>query len=275
LLIYLPQRLPQDFTIEVDLVPKACCPPPDLTLEGTGIINQGQSSAHLLLVTDADHGFVSVIGGAADTYEQALPELIRAALPGVLTRVGVSVAGNTIRFYINGKPIYAHQASFARGHVLRVTLGGSTDDQGAVKPVYLARVRVATGATLVTAINPGTATVTPILPPPAPQPSSPVAPAARTIDLNALTATGTGLRAPVILLPGMQAAGTSTTPARTPFTPATQTIALPPWIGSGGSASIAPRSIALPAFTASAGSTGLRPRTIQLPAFTASGSGPP
>ena len=148
LLIKLPggQQLPPTFTIEVDLIPKVCCPPPDLTLEGTATLTQDKSSAHLLWTADADHGFVAVIGGAEENKEFPIPDTIRATLPGVLTKVGVSVEGNTIRMYNNERELYTVQATFYRGNVLRITLGGLTDAEGMVKPVYLARVRIATGA---------------------------------------------------------------------------------------------------------------------------------
>lgn len=144
-LITLPGGLPPSFTIEVDIVPKECCPPPDLTLEGTARINQGVGSAHLLWTADGTFGWVGVVGGATDNREFQIPDEIRATLPGALTRVAVSVEGRTIKFYTNGRELYAIQAQFARGSVLRITLGGQTEDEGG-KPVYLARIRVATGA---------------------------------------------------------------------------------------------------------------------------------
>ena len=51
-LITLPQALPADFTLEFDLVPKACCAPQDLSFEGTPLINQGAGSAHVLWDSD-------------------------------------------------------------------------------------------------------------------------------------------------------------------------------------------------------------------------------
>ena len=144
-LITLPRALPQNFTIEVDIVPKECCPPPDLSLEGTARINQGSASAHLLWTADANFGWVGIVGGAVDNREFQMPDEVRATLPGSLAKVGVSVEGGTIKLYTNGRQLYAVPAQFVRGSVLRVTLGGTKDDEG-TKPVYLARVRVATGA---------------------------------------------------------------------------------------------------------------------------------
>jgi hypothetical protein len=141
-LITLPQVLPQDFTLEFDLIPKAGGPPPDLSIEGTPTVNQGPGSAHLLWQAD---GYLAVIGGGQDNYEQPMPEDLRAALPGVLTEVGVSFEGNTVKLYTNGRRLYTLERQFARGRVLRVSLGG-VDDANAV---YLAGLRVATGAPVI------------------------------------------------------------------------------------------------------------------------------
>jgi hypothetical protein len=139
-LITLPQVLPQDFTLEFDLIPKAGGgPPPDLSIEGTPTVNQGPGSAHLLWQAD---GYMGVIGGAQDNYEQRMPEDLRAALPGVLTEVGVRLEGSTVEFYLNGRRFYTLERQFARGRVLRVSLGG-VDEANAV---YLAGLRIATGA---------------------------------------------------------------------------------------------------------------------------------
>jgi hypothetical protein len=163
-LITLAQRLPENFTIEVDLIPKECCPPPDLTLEGTPEINQGPASAHLLWQAD---GYVAVVGGAENNREFPMPEDLQVELKGTLTQVGVSVQGKAIRLYTNGRELYAVEAQFARGRYLRVTLGGGGGgDDGVVHPVYLARIRVATGAPAQALValpaETPTATITPI-----------------------------------------------------------------------------------------------------------------
>ena len=147
--ITLPQVLPQDFTLEFDLIPKAGGPPPDLSLEGTPRINQGEASAHLLWQAD---GYLAVIGGAQDNYETPMPEDFRASLPGVRTQVGVSVSGSTIKLYTNGRRLFTLDRQFARRDVLRVFLGGVDD----VNAVYLAGLRIATGSPLIVAGGGGT-----------------------------------------------------------------------------------------------------------------------
>lgn len=156
LLIRLPRQLnlPESFTIEVDIIPKESGPQPDLTLEGTATMNRGAASAHILWNADGNFGNVAVIGGNTDIPEFPIPDEIRITLPGVLTRVGLSVEGNTIRMFNNGRDVREGEppikARFGRSPFVRMSLGGVTDEtSGEVSPVYLARLRIATGAPVV------------------------------------------------------------------------------------------------------------------------------
>ena len=47
LLITLPQVLPSDFTVVLDFIPKGCCAPEDIMLEGTPTRNRGVASVEL------------------------------------------------------------------------------------------------------------------------------------------------------------------------------------------------------------------------------------
>jgi hypothetical protein len=137
-LVPLPEFLPENFTVEFDLVPKACCNPEDLSFEGTRAINQGVASA--LIAWDSD-GSLTVQGGG-DAYDAPMPEDFKVSLPSVLTSVAVSFAGPTVKMYTNGKRLYTlTDRRFVRGKVLRVLLGGQDD---ATQAVHLARLRVAT-----------------------------------------------------------------------------------------------------------------------------------
>src|SRR5688500_18512487 len=132
--------LPADFTLEFDLVPKPCCNPPDLSFEGTYPINQGPGSAHVLWDSD---GYLAIVGGGGVTYEAEMPKNFRTTLPGVLTHVVAVVQGPTIRLYTNGQRHYTLDKQFARGRVLRVSLGVDRERQD---PVYLAGLRILAGA---------------------------------------------------------------------------------------------------------------------------------
>lgn len=297
LLIALPvgQRLPQNFTIEVDLISRDGGPEPDLRLEGTRFINQDVGSAHLEMTMDASFGTIYIIGGGSNISEFPIPDNVRATLPESFTRVGVSVEGGTIRFFINGvemlpdpnQPAKKVQAQFARGEVLRVTLGGLTDDSVTVRPVYLARVRLATGAPAVVAtaipasttgtITPiaTTATMIPVAAPaatatPVAGTSTPtsVALSPRTITLTGFTAVGdfSNLPARIIAIPELSATGVfGSLPARS--------ISIPGFTATGAFASLAPRTVTIPGYTAVGLFGSLGPRTITIPGFTASGFG--
>ena len=141
LLVSLLEPLPRDFTVEIEFVPKQGGPPPDLTLEGTATIDQGPGSAHLLWRSD---GEVAVIGGAEnDNYERQMPEDFKVIVPGAPTQVAVKFTGSTIKLYTNGRRLYTLERTFARGKVLRVTLGAQDDNESAE---YLAALRIATDA---------------------------------------------------------------------------------------------------------------------------------
>ena len=141
LLVSLLEPLPRDFTVEFELVPKECCPPPDLSFEGTPTIDQGERSAHLLWQAD---GAVAAIGGSADNYETPMPEDFKVILPGVPTEVAASFQGGTIKLYTNGRRLYTLTGrQFVRGKVLRVFLGGQNATDQAV---YLAKLRIATNS---------------------------------------------------------------------------------------------------------------------------------
>lgn len=139
-LINLKEVLPQDFTIEFDLVPKECCMPEDLAFEGTRELNQGDMSAHVLWKRES----LSVIGGSDNNVEIPMPPDIAVALPGELTEIRVSVDGTTLKVFTNGKEVLNLTGrKFVRSRVLRVFLGGQNDREQAV---YLAALRVATNS---------------------------------------------------------------------------------------------------------------------------------
>jgi hypothetical protein len=148
-LITLPAVLPRDFTLEFDLVPKTCCNPEDLSFEGTAEKNRGSGSAHVVWHRE----ILSVVGGG-EYFEAIMPEDLKTATSGKLTRVVVSFEATTVKLYTNGRRLYTlTDRKFVRGRVLRVFLGAY---QG--EPVYLAGLRLAaaTGAQGITAASGGT-----------------------------------------------------------------------------------------------------------------------
>jgi len=155
--ITLPEVLPTEFTIEFDLIPKACgCGEADLTFDGTSGTWSGTSAR--VQWSPSTHG---VSGGGPSPFTMTTPTLGETA-PGQLTRIIASFEGNTLKLYTNGQRLYTlSNRVFARGRVLRVLLGGQNEEQS----VYLARVRVAAGAgsvvTAATSTSASTGTATP------------------------------------------------------------------------------------------------------------------
>lgn len=139
LLLSLPTVLPRDFTLELDLVPKECCQPEDVAIEGTTTINQGPASANILWSRDA----IRVIGGGPG-FDQPVPGALAAALPGALTSIMFTFKGDELTVYTNGQLLYTlPNRLFVRGRTVRIFLGGQNATDQAV---YLARFRVAAGA---------------------------------------------------------------------------------------------------------------------------------
>jgi hypothetical protein len=305
-LITLPQRLPETFTVEFELVPKACCNPHDLSVEGTPAINQGPGSAHVLWDSD---GYLAVIGGARDNYESPVPGELRASTPGVLTRVVVVVEGTTIKLYTNGRRLYTlADRRFARGRVLRVTLGGQDDGANAV---HLARLRVAEGTGDLGIVAAAAGLPTRGAPTGAPAPvvagetpaalsgssGLPVVPpgdtgqrqtAQQQSGITGSTpgpvtgATVAAPRAPAPVersgpppIPGSLPPRIITLPGFTGFgwvgTLAARTVTLPGFNATGAFVALASRTVSLAGFMASGVFVTLAPRTVTLPGFTATG----
>ena len=137
LLVTLLEPLPQDFTLEFELVPKGCCNPADL---GIGEVNQGAASAHFEWDSD---GQLRAVGGG-ELYQAPMPEDFWVILPAALTEVTMSFEGSTVKLYTNGRRLYTlTDRRFARGKTLRVTLGAQDD---ADQAIHLAKLRIATNA---------------------------------------------------------------------------------------------------------------------------------
>lgn len=138
-LVNLPERLPDDFTLEFDLVPKSCCQPEDLAFEGTPTINQGEQSMNFMWSRES----LRAVGGGT-SMDVPMPPEIAVMLPAQLTEVRATFQGETFQVWTNGTQVVNWSGrKFPRGRVLRVFLGGQDDRDQAV---YLSRLRVATNA---------------------------------------------------------------------------------------------------------------------------------
>jgi len=136
-LIPLPEIMPLDFTLEFDLVPKACCNPSDLVFEGTGSSNRGPASMQI----EWHPAHLQAVGGG-EMIQVPMPEELKAALPSMLTEVRASFEGGTFKLYTNGQRLMnLPNRKFVRTRSLWVRLGGQDDDKYAV---YVSRIRIAT-----------------------------------------------------------------------------------------------------------------------------------
>ena len=149
-IIPLSAPLPQDFTLEFDLVARNsnCCSGEELAFEGSPQLNRSVGSAWVAW----HHQYSGIIGGGQDlgTSTVRFPEDLQNELLGQLGQIQVQVSGTRFRLFTNGRQIYdVPDPVFRRTTVLRIFLGGVDDATGAV---YLARVRLAAGGGV--AVNP-------------------------------------------------------------------------------------------------------------------------
>lgn len=137
-MINLKENLPEAFTVEFDLIPKACCAPEDISFEGTPSQSRSPSSSHVVWRT----GTVIVVGGG-EYFQIPMPQDLSEILPNAPTRFNVSVDASGMKLYTHDRYIASLSGrKFAHGRVLRVFLGGQDDDLHAV---YLGRIRIAAG----------------------------------------------------------------------------------------------------------------------------------
>ena len=273
-IIPLSQPLPQDFTLEFDLIARNsnCCAGEELAFEGSPQLNRSAGSAWVAW----HHQYTGIIGGGQDLGSSTVrfSEELQSELIGQRAQVQVMMSGTQFKLFTNGRQVAnVPNLVFRRSTVLRVFLGGLDD---ADRAVYLARIRLTAS---------GAATQSP---------------SSETVSQSsALTATPDPTVAGTRSQPGVTAMGggaiqTATTPA-TPTGPAisseprkvttapslatsgpvttiaSRTIALSGFTGTGNFAPIASRTIALSGFTGTGNFTPIAPRTIALPGWTAVG----
>ena len=150
-LVHLPERLPKDFLLELELIPKTTASSIDFSVEGTRIEDQGDESTHLMWFSSN----VRAVGGGSH-FDAPMPPSMHAALAGVPTQVAVSVQDRLIRIYTNGQLTQTiPNRKFVRNPFVRVFLGGENDEQEAV---YLSSLRISDmGLSTATATNASTA----------------------------------------------------------------------------------------------------------------------
>jgi len=128
--------LPQDFTLEFDLIPKACCNPSDLKFEGTPSSNRGEASMQVEW-----HPYYLATVGGGPMFQMNMPPDLTPLLPSQPTEVRASFQGGAFQLYTNGRLLYnLTDRKFPRGRIMRISLGGQDDDKYAV---FLTKLRIA------------------------------------------------------------------------------------------------------------------------------------
>ena len=136
--VNLPEALPENFTLEFDLIPKECCSTEDFAFQGTLLRNE--SFARVSWGRESQ-----LINGGGSYFTATMPPTLSATLPGQLTHIMATFEGDLLRVYTNGQRLYTvSDRLFPRGKLLLVSLTGDEGQQekGAV---YLTRLRVAAG----------------------------------------------------------------------------------------------------------------------------------
>jgi hypothetical protein len=270
-LITLPQNLPAAFTIILDVIPKGCCAPEDVMLEGTPTMNRGVASVQLTW----QPAHIMAVGGGGEMYQSDMPADLAASTPGILTRLVWEFNGTTITLYTNGRRLYTLDKQFARGRVLRVWLGGA--DEG-LNAVYLAGLRIGVGGASPSVIAGGSApgaesvsssaasqassSSSVVVRAPGPQPSLPVPqPSSPLPPTNPAVTSG---------LAGTSASGAGTTSRVNKFLPPPpRTIGLSGFSGTGVLHQVAPRIIVISGFSAAGGFVPIAPRNLSVSTMTA------
>jgi hypothetical protein len=188
-IIPLAQPLPQDFTLEFDFVARNsnCCSGEELAFEGSPALNRSTGSAWV----SWHHQYAAILGGgqALGNSTVRFSEDLQGELKGQLGQIQMMMSGTQFKLFTNGRQLYnIPNLVFRRSNVLRVYLGGLDDGTAAV---YLARVRLATGApapgvvAVVPQVSPPPrpAAPTAVMPRPAPRPPTQTAPAAPPVPL--------------------------------------------------------------------------------------------
>lgn len=138
--IQLPEALPDAFTLEFEIIPKACCGPEDLSFDGTVSSSRSPTSMQVVWLTES----ISAVGGCEQCLKQIANPLkdVVAAQP---TKIAASLQGKTFQLFTNGQAMFdppLDNRNFVHGRLLRVSLGGQGEGDYAV---YLSKLRIAAG----------------------------------------------------------------------------------------------------------------------------------
>src|ERR1041385_2066777 len=99
--IQLPDALPDVFTIEFEIMPKAGGGPEDLSFDGTVGDSRGPMSMQVVWQVQS----VSAVGGCEQCQIQ-IPNALKDVVASQLTKIQASFQGTTFQLFTNGQPMF-------------------------------------------------------------------------------------------------------------------------------------------------------------------------
>lgn len=147
ILIPLGRKLPQRFTLEIDVIAPSvyCCLYGVMSFEGGGYQDRGPLSANPFWAPVG--GGISGGGQNLPMSSVSIPEAMQPALRGNITHVRVLMDSAYFKMYSNERRLYSiPELAFKRDSVIRVYLQGGEEDGRAV---YITSIRVAESETSV------------------------------------------------------------------------------------------------------------------------------
>jgi outer membrane protein OmpA-like peptidoglycan-associated protein len=140
MLIPVGRKLPQRFTLEIDMLPSGTRNNDQLVIEGGRSLTRGDGSAE---ITWTPKGTV-IIGSGQDARSAVhIPESVQSQLVGNVVHVRVLMDGGYFKMYTNERRMYNNpDLQFVRDTVIRVMIQGSEEE-----PTYVTSIRLAESET--------------------------------------------------------------------------------------------------------------------------------
>jgi outer membrane protein OmpA-like peptidoglycan-associated protein len=143
-LIPVGKRLPQRFTLEIDVIaPMGGSLTEAISFEGGAVQDRGPQSANL--TWNPRGAWYQGNGKNMATTTSEIPEAMRPRLAGNVAHLRVLMDSAYFKMYVNERRLYnIPELAFKRDSVIRVSLGGAEDEGSAV---YVTSIRVAESET--------------------------------------------------------------------------------------------------------------------------------
>jgi outer membrane protein OmpA-like peptidoglycan-associated protein len=139
------KRLPQRFTLEIDVIapPEPCCGYEVFSVEGGLTRDRGNGSAEIHWHPNG----TLIIGGGTDAGKSSvsIPEAMRPSLMGKVAHVRILMDSAYLKMYVNERRMYnIPELQFQRDSVIRMGVYGSSEPN---KAIFITSIRVAESET--------------------------------------------------------------------------------------------------------------------------------